>query len=44
MTDAIVISAELAGVVATLHAAELGARTMPVARSEFDGMAALSRQ
>ncbi len=40
MTDIIVIGAGPAGVLAALRAADLGARTMLVARAEFGGMAA----
>jgi dihydrolipoamide dehydrogenase len=40
MTDVIVVGAGPAGVVAALRAAELGARTRLIARSEFGGMAA----
>src|SRR5262245_4703089 len=40
MTDLIVIGAGPARVLATLRAAELGARTALVARKEFGGMAA----
>jgi pyruvate/2-oxoglutarate dehydrogenase complex dihydrolipoamide dehydrogenase (E3) component len=40
MTDLIVIGAGPAGMLATLRAAELGARTAMVAKGEFGGMAA----
>jgi pyruvate/2-oxoglutarate dehydrogenase complex dihydrolipoamide dehydrogenase (E3) component len=40
MTDVIVIGAGPAGVIASLRAADLGARTILVTRAEFGGMAA----
>ena len=40
MTDVVVIGAGPAGVVAALRAADLGARTVLIARDEFGGMAA----
>ena len=40
MSDVVVIGAGPAGVIAALRAAELGARTELLARTEFGGMAA----